>query len=109
MVVVGFQAMLFRFFARAYAGSEGFLSEEAYAQRVLAKLSLERGIVLGAVIGIAGDSRAPTRGSPGSAAVFDEFGDRDSQARPGTENGHRECLKQPDQITKGQNWTIWPV
>jgi hypothetical protein len=54
MVVVGFQAVLFWLFTRAYAGSEGFLPEDAYVQRVLAKLSLERGIVLGAIIGIAG-------------------------------------------------------
>jgi hypothetical protein len=54
MVVVGFQAVLFWLFTRVYAGSEGFLPEEAYVQRVLAKLSLERGIATGAVIGIAG-------------------------------------------------------
>jgi hypothetical protein len=54
MVVVGFQAVLFWLFTQAYAGSEGFLPEGAYVQRVLAKLSLERGIVLGAVIGVAG-------------------------------------------------------
>jgi glycosyltransferase involved in cell wall biosynthesis len=54
MVIVGFQAVLFWLFTRVYAGSEGFLPEEPYVQRVLAKLSLERGLVLGAVIGVAG-------------------------------------------------------
>ena len=54
MVVIGFQAVLFWLFTRVYAGSEGFLPEEAYVQRVLAKLSLERGIALGVAFGIAG-------------------------------------------------------
>jgi hypothetical protein len=47
MVVVGFQAVLFWLFTRVHSESEGFLPEEAYVQRVLAKLSLERGIALG--------------------------------------------------------------
>jgi Glycosyl transferase family 2 len=54
MVIVGFQSVLFWLFTRVYAHSEGFLPEEPYVKRFLAKLSLERGIVLGAVIGIAG-------------------------------------------------------
>ena len=54
LVVSGFQSVLFWVFARVYAGSEGFLPNEPYVQRVLAKLSLERGIVLGSIIGIAG-------------------------------------------------------
>jgi hypothetical protein len=54
MVVVGFQSVLFWIFAGVYAGSEGFLPDKPYVQRVLAKLSLERGIVLGSIIGIGG-------------------------------------------------------
>jgi hypothetical protein len=54
LVVAGFQSVLFWIFARVYAGSEGFLPNEPYVQRVLAKLSLERGIVLGSIIGLAG-------------------------------------------------------
>jgi Glycosyl transferase family 2 len=54
MVVGGFQSVLFWLFTRVYASSEGFLPNEPYVQRVLARLSLERGIVLGAVIGTAG-------------------------------------------------------
>ena len=54
LVVSGFQSVLFWIFARVYAGSEGFIPNEPYVQRVLAKLSLERGIVLGSIIGIAG-------------------------------------------------------
>jgi hypothetical protein len=54
MIVVGSQAVLFWLFTQVYAGSEGFLPEEAYVQRVLAKFSLERGIALGVALGIAG-------------------------------------------------------
>jgi hypothetical protein len=54
MVVVGFQSVLFWIFTHVYAGSEGFLPNEPDVQRVLAKVSLERGIVLGSIIGIAG-------------------------------------------------------
>jgi hypothetical protein len=37
-----------------YAGSEGFLPEEPKVTRLLEKLSLERGLLLGAAIGAAG-------------------------------------------------------
>jgi hypothetical protein len=54
MVVIGFQAVLFWLFTQVYAGSEGFLPEEPAVQRLLAKLSLERGLILGFLIGLAG-------------------------------------------------------
>jgi glycosyltransferase involved in cell wall biosynthesis len=54
MVVIGFQLMLFWLFTQVYAGSEGFLPHEPRVQKLLGKLSLERGLVLGAVIGVAG-------------------------------------------------------
>jgi glycosyltransferase involved in cell wall biosynthesis len=54
MVVIGFQAVLFWLFTQVYAGSEGFLPEEPKVQRLLGKLSLERGLLAGAVIGVAG-------------------------------------------------------
>src|ERR1700689_272175 len=54
MVVIGFQAVLFWLFTQVYAGSEGFLPEEPKVQRLLGKLSLERGLILGALIGLAG-------------------------------------------------------
>jgi hypothetical protein len=54
MVVIGFQAVLFWLFTQVYAGSEGFLPEEPAVQRLLGKLSLERGLILGALIGLAG-------------------------------------------------------
>ena len=54
MVVIGFQSVLFWLFTQVYAGSEGFLPEEPKVQRVLEKLSLERGLILGGLIGLAG-------------------------------------------------------
>jgi glycosyltransferase involved in cell wall biosynthesis len=54
MVVIGFQAVLFWLFTQVYAGSEGFLPEEPKVQRLLGNLSLERGLLAGLVIGIAG-------------------------------------------------------
>jgi glycosyltransferase involved in cell wall biosynthesis len=54
MVIIGFQAVLFWLFTQVYAGSEGFLPEEPKVQRLLGKLSLERGLIVGAVIGVAG-------------------------------------------------------
>jgi hypothetical protein len=54
MVVIGFQSVLFWLFTQVYAGSEGFLPEEPKVTRLLEKLSLERGLLLGAAIGIAG-------------------------------------------------------
>jgi hypothetical protein len=54
MVVIGFQAVLFWMFTRVYAGAEGFLPEEPGVQRLLEKLSLERGLILGLLLGLAG-------------------------------------------------------
>jgi len=54
MVVIGFQAVLFWLFTQVYAGAEGFLPEEPKVQRLLGKLSLERGLLIGAAIGVAG-------------------------------------------------------
>jgi Glycosyl transferase family 2 len=54
MVVIGFQAVLFWLFTQVYAGSEGFLPEEPKVQRLLEKLSLERGLLIGAAIGAVG-------------------------------------------------------
>jgi hypothetical protein len=54
VVVIGFQAVLFWLFTRVYAGSEGFLPKEPAVQRLLGRLSLERGLLLGLAIGVAG-------------------------------------------------------
>ena len=53
-VDIGFQAMLFWLFTRVYAGSEGFLPTEPKVQTLLGKLSLERGLLAGAAVGVAG-------------------------------------------------------
>jgi hypothetical protein len=54
MVVIGFQAVLFWLFTQVYAGAEGFLPDEPTVQRLLGKLSLERGLIAGAILGVAG-------------------------------------------------------
>jgi Glycosyl transferase family 2 len=53
-VDIGFQAVLFWLFTRVYAGSEGFLPTEPKVQTLLGKLSLERGLLTGAAVGVAG-------------------------------------------------------
>lgn len=53
-VVIGFQGVLFWLFTRVYAGAEGFLPNEPGVQRLLGRLSLERGLLLGLAIGLAG-------------------------------------------------------
>ncbi|MCL2584860.1 MAG: glycosyltransferase family 2 protein, partial [Streptosporangiales bacterium] len=53
-VVIGFQLIFFWLFTQVYAGSEGFLPHEPSVQRILGKLSLERGLILGVIIGLAG-------------------------------------------------------
>jgi hypothetical protein len=53
-VDIGFQAILFWLFTQVYAGAEGFLPEQPKVQTLLGKLSLERGLILGAVVGLAG-------------------------------------------------------
>jgi Glycosyl transferase family 2 len=53
-IVIGFQAVLFWLFTRVYAGSEGFLPTEPKVQQILGRLSLERGLLVGLALGIAG-------------------------------------------------------
>jgi hypothetical protein len=54
MVIIGFQSVLFWLFTRFYASSEGFLPESPRAVKVLARVSLERVLILGGLIGLAG-------------------------------------------------------
>jgi glycosyl transferase family 2 len=53
-VDIGFQAVLFWLFTQVYAGAEGFLPTEPKVQTLLGKLSLERGLLAGAAVGVAG-------------------------------------------------------
>ena len=54
MVVIGFQAVQFALFTKIYASAEGFLPQDRWAKRVLRVWSLERGLVAGALLGLAG-------------------------------------------------------
>jgi hypothetical protein len=54
MVVIGFQSVLLWLFTQVYASSEGFLPQSPRAGRILALLSLERMLILGGAIGLAG-------------------------------------------------------
>jgi hypothetical protein len=53
-VDIGFQAVLFWLFTQVYAGAEGFLPTEPRVQTLLGKLSLERGLLTGLAVGVAG-------------------------------------------------------
>jgi glycosyltransferase involved in cell wall biosynthesis len=54
MVDIGFQAVLFWLFTQVYASAEGFLPTYPKVQHLLGKLSLERGLLAGALVAIAG-------------------------------------------------------
>jgi glycosyl transferase family 2 len=54
MIVIGFQSVLFALFTKVYASAEGFLPGDARVQRVLGKWGLERGLLIGAALGVAG-------------------------------------------------------
>jgi len=54
MVDIGFQAVLFWLFTQVYASAEGFLPTYPRVQTMLGKLSLERGLLAGAAVGLAG-------------------------------------------------------
>jgi hypothetical protein len=54
LVIVGFQSVLLWLFTHAYATAEGFLPESRKANTILAWLSLERMLITGGVIGLAG-------------------------------------------------------
>jgi Glycosyl transferase family 2 len=54
MVVIGFQAVLFALFTKVYAAAEGFLPEDRWPQRVMRTWTLERGLVVGGLLGLAG-------------------------------------------------------
>jgi glycosyltransferase involved in cell wall biosynthesis len=54
LVVIGMQAVLFAIFTAVYATNEGFLPPSNKVARFLRSWTLERGLVAGAVLGLAG-------------------------------------------------------
>jgi glycosyltransferase involved in cell wall biosynthesis len=54
LVVIGFQSVFFWLFTQVYASSEGFLPKAPKVERFLARLPLERVLILSGVIGLAG-------------------------------------------------------
>ena len=54
MLVIGFQAVLFALLTKVYAMEEGFLPHDRRVQRIIDSWSLERGLVVGGLLALAG-------------------------------------------------------
>jgi Glycosyl transferase family 2 len=54
MIVIGFQSVLFALFTKIYASAEGFLPDDERIQRMLGRWGLERGLMVGIVLGAVG-------------------------------------------------------
>jgi glycosyltransferase involved in cell wall biosynthesis len=54
VTVVGYQAILFAVFARVYAMTEGFLPAQTGLQRMMGRISLETGLLAGAILVLGG-------------------------------------------------------
>ncbi|GAA3837308.1 glycosyltransferase [Sphaerisporangium flaviroseum] len=54
MVVIGFQAVLFGLFTKVYAAEEGFLPEDRRIARLVDVVTLEKGLVAGGLLAVAG-------------------------------------------------------
>ncbi|WP_344857511.1 glycosyltransferase family 2 protein [Planomonospora alba] len=54
MVVIGFQAVLFALFTKVYAAEEGFLPEDRRVRKLVDIVSLEKGLVAGGALALAG-------------------------------------------------------
>ncbi|MEV6986241.1 glycosyltransferase family 2 protein [Sphaerisporangium sp. NPDC051017] len=54
MVVIGFQAVLFALFTKVYAAEEGFLPEDRRIRRLVDVVTLERGLIAGGLLALAG-------------------------------------------------------
>lgn len=54
MVIIGVQGVLFAIFTSVYASNEGFLPRSAAVARLLRMWTLERGLAVGAALGLAG-------------------------------------------------------
>jgi glycosyltransferase involved in cell wall biosynthesis len=53
-VVIGFQAALFALFTKVYAAEEGFLPESPRVRKLIDIVSLEKGLVVGGLLALAG-------------------------------------------------------
>jgi glycosyltransferase involved in cell wall biosynthesis len=54
MVVIGFQAVLFALFTKVYAAEEGFLPEDRRIKRLVDVVTLEKGLIAGSLLAVAG-------------------------------------------------------
>lgn len=54
MVVIGFQAVLFALFTKVYAAEEGFLPQDRRIKRLVDVITLEKGLVVGGLLALAG-------------------------------------------------------
>jgi Glycosyl transferase family 2 len=54
LVIIGVQAVLFAIFTSVYASNEGFLPQSKAVRRLLKSWTLERGLAVGGVLGLAG-------------------------------------------------------
>jgi glycosyltransferase involved in cell wall biosynthesis len=54
MLVIGFQSVLFALLTKVYAAEEGFLPHDRRVQRIIDSWSLERGLVVGGLLALAG-------------------------------------------------------
>ncbi|GAT69529.1 dolichol-P-glucose synthetase [Planomonospora sphaerica] len=54
MLVIGFQAVLFALFTKVYAAEEGFLPEDRRVRKLVDIVSLEKGLIAGGLLALAG-------------------------------------------------------
>jgi hypothetical protein len=54
MVIIGFQAVLFALFTKVYAAEEGFLPEDRRIRRLVDVVTLEKGLLAGGALAVAG-------------------------------------------------------
>jgi hypothetical protein len=70
LVIIGVQAVLFAIFTSVYASNEGFLPQSKAVRRLLRSWTLERGLAVGGVVGLAGLSGVITAFVLWSGATF---------------------------------------
>ena len=78
MTVVGYQAILFAVFARVYAMTEGFLPAQPWLSRLMRRVSLETGLLVGALLTLAGIALAIVALAIWGGGGFDELEYRDT-------------------------------